>query len=174
MQICSGSDPWANLFLASAFIDEAESLGCDLLCFPENIFYRGPRKSLSRDIFLKVENQSLEPSSDFSAALLEVVKGTKLALSFGSLLEVSEDPERPFNAHWFVLPGGEIFSYRKIHLFSFQGEKASYDESQSISPGDRTQVVNFGGFRIGLSICYDLRFPELYRELAIKERADLY
>ena len=81
--------------------------------------------------------------------------------------ERSADPKRPFNTHVCFAPNGELCaSYRKIHLFDVElADGSSYRESSTTTPGERPELAQLGGFGCGLSICYDLRFPELFRAL---------
>jgi len=78
------------------------------------------------------------------------------------------DDARPHNTLLAVGPDGEtLATYRKIHLFDVElGSGGSYSESAATTPGTSVVVVEVGGFKLGLSICYDLRFPELYRALS--------
>ena len=82
--------------------------------------------------------------------------------------ERAADPLRPYNACVVVAPDGKIAGkYRKVHLFDVEvGDGQRYCESASTTPGDTTVSVVIAGFSVGLSVCYDLRFPELYRKLA--------
>lgn len=85
------------------------------------------------------------------------------------MFEVSDDPTRPFNTLAVVGPGGLLASYRKIHLYDSFG----YKESDRLSAGSVEPVlVEVGGVSVGLMTCYDLRFPELAREL-VRRGADL-
>ncbi|MET0592546.1 MAG: carbon-nitrogen hydrolase family protein, partial [Polyangiaceae bacterium] len=85
----------------------------------------------------------------------------------GGMPEKSADPARPFNTCAVVAPEGRVIAqYRKVHLFDVEvGDGQRYCESASTTPGDATTTVRIAGFSIGLSVCYDLRFPELYRKL---------
>jgi predicted amidohydrolase len=87
----------------------------------------------------------------------------------GSILEArSEDPEKLSNTSTFFDPDGELIAvYRKIHLFDVKAPDREYLESASISPGNEGVVAEAGPTILGLSVCYDLRFPELYRLLAL-------
>lgn len=173
VQVCSGSDPWANLETVSKFIKQAEAKKCDLVCFPENIFYRGPRNQLRAEFFLELDNQNLKVNSDFSKKLIEMLKKSKVAVSLGSVSEVSENPQCPFNSHFFVTEDRKFISYRKINLFCFLGSAANYDEAKFVTPGTETVSVPCLDFQFGLSICYDIRFPELYRKLSIENGANV-
>jgi predicted amidohydrolase len=82
--------------------------------------------------------------------------------------ERSADPDRPYNTCVVVAPDGRVTArYRKIHLFDVDlPDGSSHRESASTSAGEAPVTVVVGGFTIGLSVCYDLRFPELYRLLS--------
>jgi predicted amidohydrolase len=82
--------------------------------------------------------------------------------------ERSSDPQRPFNTCAVVAPDGALVArYRKVHLFDVEvGDGQRYCESASTTPGAEPVVVSVRGFKVGLSVCYDVRFPELYRKLA--------
>jgi len=88
----------------------------------------------------------------------------------GSFYEKTPDGARVYNTTVVFNPqGGEIGRYRKIHLFDISTpDGMRYGESKSVAPGTETAVVDIGGFKIGLAICYDLRFPELFQELMRK------
>lgn len=176
-QLQSGSDSWLNLALVQNFISDAEERGVDLLCFPENLFFRGPKKGdgfdrqesfLARDSrgFLKVD-------SPFSEALSEIFARTRLTLSLGSVYEKALEGGLPYNSHWIVKPGAGIEAYHKVHLFNFDSAQGSYREADEMRAGDRPVSVEVKGWRVGLSICFDLRFPELFRQLVLREKCEL-
>lgn len=183
VQMCSGQDPWLNLWQVQDFVEEAVAKGCDLVCFPENVFYRGPKKvsGFSRDeIFLELVDHRLAPNNPFSRSLADFISGWPIAVSLGSVLQkTSTDPlpapfrENPHNSHWMVHPGGYIESYHKIHLFNYESDAGTYEESADVVPGTQPTAVRCGEYRIGLSICYDLRFPELYRVLTLKHKTEV-
>jgi predicted amidohydrolase len=87
----------------------------------------------------------------------------------GSLAETSGDPARPHNTSVLIAPDGSIAAtYRKIHLFDVAVDAGPVDmESARVTAGDATVIADVDGVAVGLSICYDLRFPELYRTLAL-------
>ncbi len=86
----------------------------------------------------------------------------------GSILERAEDQARAYNTSCLVSPQGEIrAAYRKIHLFDCDVPGSAFHESRTILPGKEVVVTEAAGVPVGLSICYDLRFPELYRILAL-------
>ena len=93
----------------------------------------------------------------------------------GSFHEVGPDGHRTFNTSLVFQPDGALVaSYRKIHLYDVEiAGRVSYQESRSVAPGTETVVAEINGVRTGLSICYDLRFPELYRRLAVQGDAQV-
>jgi predicted amidohydrolase len=172
-QVCSGSDADANLAMVSDFVAKANAAHCDLICFPENVFYRGPKKTLNPEVIFSIGSSELVGDSTFSKKVAELIHSSKAAISFGSVLQKSSDVARPYNSHLFIDRAKKVTAYQKIHLFCFSGTAANYDESLTMSFGERPQTVEFENFTIGLSICYDLRFPELFRDLAINGAADV-
>jgi predicted amidohydrolase len=176
-QLRSSDDPWENLFLVDAFVREATERGCGLVCFPENVFYRGPKRGaggerLAPAISLDASGR-IKADGEFARALAEQAADWSIAVSLGSVLERSGDPLRPYNSHCLLLPGGGVERYRKIHLFSFQGANVSYDEGADVSAGEQPVVAQLADWRLGLSVCFDLRFPELYRELTLRHASDI-
>lgn len=172
-QMRSTDDPWENLFQFAAFIDEAKSKSVDLLCFPENLFFRGPKEKLTSDYVFHLRAGKIEPHSEFTSEVADLIAASPFALSLGSVSERNPVDARPFNAHWLVEKSGVITSYHKIHLFDFQGANATYRESTEMSRGHEVKSALVEGEKIGLSICYDLRFPELYRKLAVESHANV-
>ncbi len=165
-QICSSSDPWANLFQVHSFYEEARGRKCGLLAFPENIFYRGPKSSRPSDLILS-ENFWQNPRTDFELELARFMLESEMAILLGSTLTSAGDA-LPRNRSWFFSPHAESVSfYDKIHLFQFDDPRGGYDETQSIEPGRQPVSVTYDQWNFGLSICYDFRFPELYRRLTV-------
>ena len=171
VQMCSTDDPMENLLTVDAYVREATERGADLVCFPENVFYRGPKKSATfdrKDICLSFgDGGELNLDREFATALSEFMASWKIAVSLGSTLECRGDVAHPYNAHLLRKANGEIIVYRKQHLFAFRGKSANYEESKDISPGDRVHCEEIAGVKVGLSICFDVRFPELFREMVL-------
>jgi nitrilase len=158
LQMCCGPDPTANLAQALELIAEAAGHGVALALLPENALY------------LRIDDGDeapiLFPHSAEYDALSSAARAHGMWLMVGSLTEDSGDRARPYNTCVVLDSSGEArATYRKIHLFSLKTNTIDLDENRTISPGDEPVVANteFGAF--GLSICYDLRFPELYRAL---------
>jgi deaminated glutathione amidase len=91
----------------------------------------------------------------------------------GGIAERSDDPDKSFNTSILIGPNGELeASYRKIHMFDVDVGGVSYRESEHEEPGDEIVTAELGGaleeVTLGMSVCYDLRFPELYRILAVR------
>jgi predicted amidohydrolase len=100
--------------------------------------------------------------------MAEVARSNNITLHVGSMLERSPDPSRVYNTSVVFAPNGEIVAtYRKGHLFDINvpGEVEEY-ESRNIAPGDRLVITDAPGFELGLSVCFDLRFTEMYRRLS--------
>jgi deaminated glutathione amidase len=161
IQMRSGRTPAANLDAAGKLIGEAKAGGADYVQTPEmtNIL-EAKRDALMAAILPEHEDPSL-------AAFRELARRHHLWLHIGSLaLKVS--PDRAANRGFLIDPHGEIAArYDKIHMFDVDlANGESYRESRSYAPGDHAVVADLPWGRLGVTICYDLRFPALYRALA--------
>jgi predicted amidohydrolase len=159
IQLDAGSDAEANVREAVRLADQAAADGARLVALPEYLQYRG-----SDDGYRASARPIPGPFSDAFAA---VARERKVWILAGSLAE-SGPVDRPYNTSILLDPSGSIVAtYRKIHLFDVSIENGPADrESDRVTAGDRAVVADVDGIRLGLSICYDLRFPELYRALA--------
>jgi nitrilase len=164
IQMNSGSDIGANLELAGHLLAEAAADGCAMAALPENFALMSAR---GRDKARHAEEPGKGPIQDF---LAETAQLRKIWIIAGSVPLVSPDiaNERVYGAcPVYDLSGKARALYRKIHLFDVdlvdKGE--SYRESRSMFPGDDPVAVDTPAGRVGLTICYDLRFPELFRHL---------
>lgn len=163
VQLTSTSDGERNLKLAEHWIREAAAAGAQLVVTPENTNYLGPHSEKVRLA------ETLEgPTVAFFAGLAAELD---LHLLLGSFNEKSPNPERCFNTSVLLDPRGKIMgTYRKIHLFDVDvSPEVSFVESQTVRPGTSLTVVDTTLGKVGLSICYDLRFGELYRALVDRE-----
>lgn len=148
-----------NLARATALAREAAE-GADLVILPEYVQYRG-----SADGF----RASAAPVPGPTTAPFEAIaREQRTWLLAGSHAETSADPARPYNAApLFARDGSLAARYRKLHLFDVSVDDGPSDrESARVTPGDRAVVADVDGALVGLAICYDLRFPELFRSLA--------
>jgi deaminated glutathione amidase len=159
IQMSSGPDPRVNLDRAEALIRAAASQGASLVVLPEVFNWRGPRGA-------EAEFAEGIPgrASERMAAL---ARELRIHLQAGSITERIAGQRLCYNTALLFAPDGEaIGKYRKIHLFDVEiPGQVSARESQCREPGSETVVVRTEVAVIGLSVCYDLRFPELYRQL---------
>jgi predicted amidohydrolase len=162
LQLSSGDRVGENLEVVARLVGAAAARGAKLVVLPENFAFMG------RDEDRRVH---AEPLGDLSAPiqglLAKLAKEHGVTLVGGGMPERSPDAGVPFNtAVVFDERGSLATSYRKIHLFDVDlADGTQLEESACTAPGSTAVVVTAGGFGIGLSICYDLRFPELYRRL---------
>lgn len=159
VQLEARDDVAANVAHAADLARQAAT-GSDLVVLPEYVGFRG-----SADGFRASARPVPGPTTEPFAA---VARETGCWVLAGSHAEASGDPERPYNtAVLFDRSGALVATYRKIHLFDVSVDDGPADvESARVTPGDRAKVASLEGVGVGLSICYDLRFPELYRALA--------
>jgi nitrilase len=149
-----------NLSTAGALIAEAVAQGADLVALPEYFPIMGQRDA---DKIAASEHDGSGPIQDF---LAETASRHGVWVVGGSLPMASGVPDKVTNTCLVFNPqGARVARYDKIHLFSFQKDEERYNESAMIEPGH--QLVSFDApfGKVGLSICYDLRFPELFRAL---------
>ncbi len=161
IQMRSGLDPQANLSAALALIDEAKSSGADYVLTPEmtNIL------ALKREqLFATIVAEEQDPTL---ATLREVARKSSTFIHIGSLA-IKASPDKAVNRSFLIDRKGEIAArYDKIHMFDVDlagGE--SYRESNNYRAGDLAVIGDLPWGRLGLTVCYDLRFPALYRALA--------
>jgi predicted amidohydrolase len=165
VQMSAQDDVGENLAECRRLVGAARSLGATLVVLPENFAYFGPEDG---------RRELAEPLGDTSrpiqGALSEIARTNAVTLVAGGMPERSHDPARPFNTCVVFDPQGvRVAAYRKIHLFDVDlPDGTKLRESASTAAGEEAVVVAVDGFSIGLSICYDLRFPELYRQLSRK------
>lgn len=161
VQMNSRSDKTENLAVAERLIEEAARQGAEIVALPEYVNFLGPRE---------LHEANAEPiPGPTSERFAELARRLGIYLLGGSILERSERPDKFYNTSVLFAPDGEILAtYRKIHLFDVDltGNVTS-NESATILPGDRIVTAQVAGHTVGLTICYDLRFPELYRLLAL-------
>lgn len=149
----------ANLKAACDFIDEAASKGAKFVSFPEvfNVIDEGQ------------EAPELVPEGRTISLMAEKARRHHLWIHYGSIAEVNPEGDRKFNTTAVLNPQGEMVAkYRKLHTFDITLPDGSVaEESARIKPGREIVTVGTEMGCLGLSICYDIRFPELYRYLAL-------
>ena len=158
----SGADVAANLALAGELIGDAAADGCGLVVLPENFALMPER---GRD---KARHAEQPGEGPIQAFLADTARRHGVWIIAGSMPLVSPEPERVYGACPVVDDEGKTRAiYRKIHLFDVDlpDSGQSYRESNSMYPGDDPVHVETPAGVVGLTICYDVRFPELYRTL---------
>jgi predicted amidohydrolase len=165
IQLAADQDVAANMDRAVSLVRRAGDLHPQLIALPEMLLYRGPSAGL-RESATELPGPMTQPFADLAREL-----DTWILL--GSVAERSPDPQRPYNTSVLLDPSGQISAtYRKIHLFDVSIQDGPSDrESARTTPGAHSAVALMEGVaqesdvRMGLSICFDLRFPELYRDM---------
>ena len=162
LQMSSQSDVAENLSQAAELVRSAAQRGAELVILPENFAFLGAETDKRA-----LAEQLGDAEAPIQAAVSRLAREAKITIVAGGMPELSGDDKRPYNSCVVFGPdGGLVARYRKIHLFDVElPDGSELRESAAVSAGVEPVVVEIGGFRVGLSICYDLRFPELYRAL---------
>ncbi|MDK9701786.1 MAG: carbon-nitrogen hydrolase family protein [Sulfuritalea sp.] len=160
IQMISGPDVAPNLATAGHLIAEAAAAGAGLVALPEYFPLIG---AADADRLAARETDGGGPIQDFLAA---AAKKHGLWLVGGSIPLMANDPAKLRNSCLVFDPRGErVARYDKIHLFGFRKGDEAYDEAATIERGDQIVAFDSPFGRIGVAICYDLRFPELFRAM---------
>ncbi|MBX3604396.1 MAG: carbon-nitrogen hydrolase family protein [Piscinibacter sp.] len=164
IQMVSTPDVERNLEAARRLIAQAAGAGAELVALPEYFCFMGMKDSE------KLRVAEAPGDGPIQRMLADTARAHRVWVVGGTLPLVSPDPQRVLNSCGVYAPDGtQAARYDKIHLFRFEreseGSRESYDEGASILAGRQPTGVALGGLRLGLSVCYDLRFPELYRAL---------
>ena len=166
VQLCSSDDPAANLPVTERLVREAAAAGACLVLTPEVTNAVSTSRTRQNEVLAREED---DPTL---ARLRAVAAETGIWLSIGSLALKSDDPRGRFvNRQFLVAPTGAIAArYDKIHMFDVElGGDERYRESSGYRPGERAVVADIDmdgqAVRLGLTTCYDMRFPALYRAL---------
>jgi predicted amidohydrolase len=162
VQLNSGSDVEANIAAADAHVRAAAAEGAKLVVLPEKWTVLGGPEDL-RTGAQRLDGRAIDWAR-------ETARELAIDLVAGSIAERRSGRERLGNASVHVGPDGEIKAvYRKLHMFDVEIEGKPYRESDTDEPGTEIVVSDIAqGVKLGLSICYDVRFPELYRALALR------
>jgi deaminated glutathione amidase len=147
---------------AEQLVARAASTGADLVLLPEKWTGIGP-PDLIRSVAESIED------GEAVRAMSGWARAHGITLVGGSIVERRSEREKLSNTSIVFDPEGEIAAvYRKIHMFDVEVGGHVYRESETEEPGDRPVSTEIEGWKVGLTICYDLRFPELYRILAVE------
>jgi predicted amidohydrolase len=152
-----------NLARVGHWVGQAAGAGAKLVALPENFAFFG-EEAQKRDIAERLDGAFPGP---ILGALAASAKQHGVWLVGGGMPERSEDVARPYNTSVLVNPKGEVAAtYRKVHLFDVSlADGTSYRESAATSPGAEAVTAEVQGVGVGMTVCYDVRFPELYRRL---------
>ena len=163
IQLTASDDPGANLPITIELIRRAVSDGATFVLTPEVTNCVSGSRAWQNDVLqTEAEDQTLEGLRALAAEL-------KIWLLIGSLALKTSDPDGRFaNRSFLIDPAGQIVArYDKIHMFDVQvSETETYQESAGFRPGLRVVMADTSIAKIGMSVCYDVRFPQLYRRLA--------
>ncbi len=163
VQMTSGNDPASNLTRAEGLIRQAAAGGARFVLTPETT------NIISASRKQQAEVLQVEAADPTLARLRALAAELGITLLIGSLgLKTGDADGRFANRSFLVGPSGDILArYDKIHMFDVDlGNDESYRESAAYRPGDRAVVADAGFANVGLTICYDMRFPALFRSLA--------
>lgn len=160
----SGKDKEKNLKQAERLIKQAINKKAKLIVLPEVFNFRGS---------LNDSSKIAEPIPGYSTKFISrIAKKYKIWILIGSLMEknnVGACRGKPYNTSILINPQGKILAkYRKMHLFDIKLKGKQILESKRNQPGKIPKIVSVEKAKVGLSICYDLRFPELYRHYSKK------
>ncbi|MBV8405342.1 MAG: carbon-nitrogen hydrolase family protein [Gammaproteobacteria bacterium] len=163
IQMTSGPEVTVNLEQARALLEEAAARGAGLAVLPENFSFMGLKDADKRTV---AETDGHGPAQDFLAA---TARRLRLWIVGGTVPLASGSGGRVAAASLvYDSDGVRVARYDKIHLFDVDlpGRTESYRESANVAPGGRAALLDTPFGRLGLSVCYDVRFPELYRHLS--------
>jgi len=160
VQMVSSTDVQANLAQAGELIAQAAAGGAQIVLLPENFYFMGVKDTD------KVALREALGDGPIQSCLSNAARTHGVWLVGGTVPLVSPEPGRVLNTALVFDPQGlQVERYDKIHLFSFAKGEEHFNEARTIWPGEQTCAFASPAGRVGLSICYDLRFPELYRAL---------
>ena len=162
VQMTSRSDKAANLENAARLVAQAAATGADIVVLPEKWNAIGDAAVYHATAETLEEGESV-------AAMSEWARTHGITLVGGSIAERRDGREKLSNTSVVFDPDGELAAvYRKIHLFDVEVGGVVYRESEAEEPGDQAVVAHAEDWKLGLTVCYDVRFPELYRILALE------
>jgi len=159
-QMRSGEDVARNLTSAEALVRDAAAAGATFVALPECM------------VFLRAEGEKAPEAQSIAGPwakrFADLARELKITILMGSFPETAAEAARPYNTTLLFGPTGErVAAYRKMHLFDINVPGLEHlKESKATTPGTELVVADAGFAKLGLSICYDLRFPELYRALS--------
>ena len=162
LQLCASDDPVANLEFTLSMVQQAAEAGAQFIATPEvTNCVSSSRRRQNEVLALQEDDQTL-------AAMCDAAARFGVWISVGSLALKLPDDDRFTNRSFMIDPSGQIVAqYDKIHMFDVTlSETEQYRESDGYRAGDNAVIANTAFGKIGMTICYDIRFPHLYRGLA--------
>jgi len=162
LQLCASDDPVANLELTISMVQRASEAGAQFIATPEVTNCVSSSRRRQNEVLALQENDQTLAAMCAAAALFGVW------ISVGSLALKLQDDDRFTNRSFMIDPSGQIIAqYDKIHMFDVTlSETEQYRESDGYRAGDHAVIADTAIGKIGMTICYDIRFPHLYRGLA--------
>lgn len=163
LQLTSSDDPEKNLPITRAMVEEAVAAGASFILTPEVTNCVSTSRSHQNAVLTEeAEDPTLAALRDDAARL-----GVHVLIGSLALKDPMGADDRFVNRSFLIGPGGNILArYDKIHMFDVTvSETETYRESDGYRPGDRAVLANVDGVPVGMTICYDVRFPDLYRNL---------
>ena len=160
IQLNAGINKQQNIQNTCANVEKAIDKGAEFILLPEIFNYRGPLTGIDlfNEIAEEIPGESLIP-------LMELAKNAGVNILAGSIYERPEKGNKVYNTSVIINDSGDIIcKYRKINLFRAIIDGKEVDESNIYEAGDKSVTCKLNNMKVGLSICFDLRFPELYRE----------
>ena len=162
LQLCASDDPTANLDMTLPMVQQAAEMGAQFIATPEVTNCVSSSRRHQNDVL------SLQERDETLAELRAAANQFGVWISVGSLSLKLPDEDRFTNRSFLIAPSGRIVAqYDKIHMFDVTlSETEQYRESDGYRPGDRAVIADTEFGKIGMTICYDIRFPHLFRGLA--------
>ncbi|MEP6884290.1 MAG: carbon-nitrogen hydrolase family protein [Gammaproteobacteria bacterium] len=154
-----------NLAAAGALLRQAKDAGADIACLPENFSFIGLRDAD------KLEVAEADGVGAVQSFLSDTARQLKMWILGGTIVIRGDTERRVANTSLLIDAAGKrVARYDKIHLFdvTIPGREEQYRESTHVTPGRDPVIADTPVGRLGLSVCYDMRFPELYRELVLQ------
>ena len=151
-----------NLAAAAGLLREAKELGCEIACLPENFSFIGLRDAD------KVQVAEVDGEGPVQSFLSKTARDLKMWILGGTIVIRGDGDSRVTNSSLLIdAAGRQVARYDKIHLFdvTIPGRDEQYRESTHVAAGREPVIADTPVGRLGLSVCYDMRFPELYRDL---------
>src|ERR1700724_499770 len=165
IQMTSSHDVAENLASAAALLREAKDAGALVACLPENFSFIGLKDAD------KLQVAEADGNGPVQAFLSDTARRLKMWILGGTIVIRTKDSSRVANASLLIDADGErVARYDKIHLFdvAIPGREEKYLESTHVMPGREAVIADTPVGKLGLSVCYDMRFPELYRDLVAR------